>query len=148
MNSIEYAFFVDRFRAKQGIAQLYSTQRETDNLGNNYLYPLKNWNSVNTIRADLQLPPLDFSEIPEYVLYSKIITGDSIILIGHIFNKTSAPVSNGIVSLDAKILGQSNDLGFFKISLKRPTEGARILIQVKDKKNTAAIKGLKDFYHI
>lgn len=148
INAVEYAFFVDRFRSKQGLSQYYGTQAETDNLGNNYLYPVKNWDTINTIRANLKLPPLDFSQIPEYGLYPKTMNGDTIVLIGHMFDKTNAPIPNAIVSLDSKILGQSNDKGLFIISLKRPTEGAKILVQAKGKQNTSTIKGPKDFYSI
>jgi len=148
INAVEYAFFVDRFRSKQGLSQLYGTQAETDNLGNNYLYPLKNWDSVNTIRAELQLPLLNLSEIPEYSLYPKVINNDTIVLIGHIFAKANKPISNAIVSLDSKILGQSNDKGLFIINLKRPAEGAKIIVQVKDKQQATAINGSKDFYSI
>ena len=148
INSTEYAFFVDRYRSKQGKAQLYGTQAETDNLGNSYLYPLENWRMVNSLRKGLNLPALDFSQIPEHNLYPLIINGDTITLIGHIFDKSNNPISDAIVSIDSKTIGHSNDKGFFIINLKRPTETAKIIVQVKDKWNTAIIKGQKDFYNI
>lgn len=148
INPTEYAFFVDRFRTKQGLAELYGTQTETDNLGNSYLYPIKNWDQVNSLRADLELPFLNFSEIPEYNWYPKKIENDSIVLIGHIFDKTSTPIKGAVVMIESIILGKSNEKGFFVINLKRPKEGTKITVAVSNKQNSTIIKNLKDFYSI
>ncbi|RYG11019.1 MAG: carboxypeptidase regulatory-like domain-containing protein [Chitinophagaceae bacterium] len=148
ISNAEYAFFVDRFKSKQGMAQIYGTQAEGDNLGNSYLYPIKNWHTVNKSRAQLKLPPLDLAKTPEYIRYPKVLEGDSIVLIGHVFDKTNQPIANAQVYLDNLILGQSNEKGLFIIGMKRPAEGSKITVKAKDKNNTTSIKGLKDFYNI
>lgn len=148
ISSNEYAFFVDRFRSKQGMAQIYGTQTEGDNLGNSYLYPIKNWHTVNKSRAQLKLPALDLAKTPEFRQFPKVLAGDSIVLIGHIFDKNNQPIANARVSLDTVMLGQSNEKGLFIIGLKRPAEGSKITVKAKGKNNTTSIKGAKDFYSI
>jgi hypothetical protein len=149
---LEYILFVDRLKSKQGKAQIYGTQAETDNLGNQYLYPIKNWYEVNPLRKVFGIDPIDLSKTPEYNQYPKILNNDSVVLIGHIFREGGIPFSNAVVFRDSTIIGRSNDKGFFIINIKKGVdEDVHISISPDDngfKKIKQIIRGSKDFYNI
>lgn len=111
---IEYMFFVDRLNTKQGKGQIYGTQSETDNLGNQFLYPIQNWNDVNVLRAHMGIDSIALSETPEYFVYPKILKRDSAVLIGHIYKKGNIPVVNAVVMKGDEIIGRSNDKGYYR----------------------------------
>ncbi|RPE08156.1 hypothetical protein EGT74_13895 [Chitinophaga lutea] len=149
---LEYAFFIDRLRTKQGMAQLYGTQHEMDNLGNRYLYPVKNWYEVNTLRQQYGIPPLDLNETPEYRQYPKVFQNDTVVLIGHIYKDANTPIPDAAVVMDSVVLGKSNDSGFFIVCIpKKKDEDVFITIRPDADKPEGvrqAIRGSKEFYHI
>lgn len=152
ISPLEYVLFVDRLKSKQGKAQIYGTQAETDNLGNEYLYPIKNWYEVNSLRKKFGIDPIDFSKTPEYTQYPKVLNSDSVVLIGHIYREGGSPVSNAIVLKDSAIIGRSNDKGFFIINIKKGVDEDVHISILPDINSSKMIKqiirGSKDFYNI
>lgn len=149
---LEYAFFVDRLHARQGKAQIYGTQAETDNLGNSYMYPLKDRERVNEWREGLGIPRLDPVQEPEYDLYPKTMEGDSVVVFGHIFREGNIPVAGAVVWKGSSIIGRSNEKGFFILTLPKKA-GEEVHLAVSPDTGSAkrveqVLKGTKDFYNI
>ncbi len=149
---LEYAFFVDRLRTRQGMAQLYGTQHEMDNLGNRYLYPVQNWYEVNNLREQYGIPPLDLAATPEYHQYPKVFQSDTVVLIGHIYKGANTPVPNAAVVMDSVVLGQSDKNGFFILCVpKKKDESLSVTIRPdagKPEGIRQTIRGSKEFYHL
>jgi len=149
---IEYMFFIDRLNSKQGKAQIYGTQSETDNLGNQLLYPIKNWEIVNKLRKKMGISKIDLSKTPEYAHFPRILGGDTVVLIGHTYTKENKPIAHAIVLKGSTIIGTSNEMGLFIINIrKKPEEEVpiKILANENDLKGiTQIIKGKRDFYDI
>lgn len=67
ISNIEYAMFEDRINVRLGKFQIFGTQNAIDNIGNTYLYPVENIDTVNYKRLKIGEIPInncrDFYEI-------------------------------------------------------------------------------------
>lgn len=153
ISPVEYAFFVDRLRSKQGKAQLYGTQTATDNLGNSYLYPVENWPLADSLRVQLGAPPLDeFLKTSglSYPMLPKTDFRDHAIIIGHIWGTNNKGIDSVKVSIASKYIGASDANGFFLLEIEKNMTDKITLTLVKPgfKIVTYPVDGNKDFHEI
>ncbi|RAJ77358.1 hypothetical protein CLV59_107125 [Chitinophaga dinghuensis] len=153
ISPVEYAYFVDRLRSKQGKAQLYGTQTVTDNLGNTYPYPIENWTVADSLRKLIGAEPLD-EYLPSsglrYHQLPKLDFSKYCLLIGHIWSQKNQPVDSVKVAIGTEQIGLTDANGFFMIAIeKNKVVGAKLTLEKTGFKNAYyPIKGEMDFYDI
>jgi hypothetical protein len=151
---IEYAYFVDRLRTKQGKAQLYGTQSASDNLGNNYMYPVEDWHLADSLRKIIYAPTMEEEYIKsgqvKYYDSPKIDFSKHAIIIGHIWDNRNKPIDNLNVIIDSRLIGKSDTNGFFLLEIdKLKGKDINITLQKEGFKSiNYLIKGSQDFYEV
>lgn len=150
---VEYAYFVDRLRSKQGRAQLYGTQAATDNLGNSYLYPVENWQLADSLRKKIGAPPLkEFlkTDGARYYDSPRPDFQNNALLIGHIWDANNKGIDKVNVLIGDEVIGQSDENGFFMLQVnKEKSKSITVVLQKEGLKSIRyPIKGEQDFYEI
>lgn len=150
---VEYAFFVDRLKSKQGKAQIYGTQEATDNLGNSYLYPIEDWHLSDSLRKQIGMPTLkEFLKTDHAKYYDspKPDFNNHAILIGHIWDTSNKGIEKVNVLVDSTVIGQTDSNGFFILQVNKEKGKAITITLQKEglKQIKYPIKGEQDFYDI
>ena len=150
---VEYAYFIDRLRSKQGKAQRYGTQTVSDNLGNTYPYPIENWALADSLRKQLGAPPLEEFLKTAGLRYNqppKIDFSKYSVLIGHIWENGNKPVDSVKVTIGTQQIGISDANGFFMIPIeKSKIVDAKVTLEKPGFKTIHyPIRGNMDFYDI
>jgi len=111
----EYAIFEDRVNVRQGRYQLYGTQSAVDLMGNSYLYPIDNIDSVNARRTKAGLWDLS-QQIAQSNIRHVLPTGDGpqhdIVLIAHVWDTSNAGVEHVSVWHGDRCIGETDPNGF------------------------------------
>nr|WP_068891099.1 DUF6624 domain-containing protein [Pedobacter panaciterrae] len=153
ITNVEYAYFVDRLRSKQGRAQIYGTQQVTDNLGNNYLYPVEDWHLADSLRKQIGAAPLqEFLKTDNAKYYNspKPNFKNHAVLIGHIWDINNKGIEKVSILIDSTEIGQTDANGFFILEVNKE-KGKSITVTLKKeglKQIKYPIKGDQDFYDI
>ncbi len=153
ISPVEYAYFVDRLRSKQGKAQLYGTQTVSDNLGNTYPYPIENWTRADSLRKLIGAEPLD-EYLPNsglrYHHLPKLDFSKYCLLIGHIWTQNNQPADSVKVSIGTEQIGATDANGFFMIAIEKDKAvNAKVTLEKPGFKTSYyPIKGNMDFYDI
>jgi len=115
ISAAEYAIFEDRVNVRQGRYQLYGTQSAVDLMGNNYLYPIDNVDSVNARRTKAGLWELS-QQIAQSNIRHVLPTGDSpqhdIVLIAHVWDTSNAGVEHVSMWHGDRCIGETDPNGF------------------------------------
>lgn len=150
----EYAIFIDRIKMFEGKNQLYGTQLGMDNIGNLFLYPVEDITKLDSIRTLAGLQPFekyaDENKVRYYNFPPKKNSGD-VLLIGHTWDADNKGVKDIAVIADSKIVGKSDENGFFYIYVAKPKDkGLTILLKqgATGKQYSYTLQGDKDFYEI
>lgn len=151
----DYAIFVDRINVRQGINQKYGTQSSIDPLGNHYLLPVENMDSVEIYRRQVWLDSLSSHVINSKITYHQFPpknNADDAILICSFEDSTQKRkgLENVEVLLDGKVIGKSDKNGFSFINIKRPVVPTTIYFRRQGSTETQSkkIEEDKDFYEI
>lgn len=150
----EYAIFIDRIKMFEGKNQLYGTQLGMDNIGNLFLYPVEDPTKLDSIRALAGLEPFEKyageNKVRYYNFPPKKNSSD-VLLIGHTWDADNKGVKDIAVIADSKIVGKSDENGFFYIYVAKPKDkGITILLkqEATAKQYTYTLQEGKDFYEI
>lgn len=153
ISNTEYVLFEDRLNVRQGKYQLYGTQSAVDNIGNSFLYPVDNIDSVNIRRAKIGIQELSEQLANSQIKYNFPTEADSqndVVFIGHIWERDNIGVDNVSVYHDNKYIGKTDLNGFFFIKHSFFQKDMIELTFKRDEKVVGQIplnKG-RDFYEI
>ncbi|MEX8546806.1 MAG: DUF6624 domain-containing protein [Mucilaginibacter sp.] len=154
IGNYEYAIFIDRIKMFEGKNQIYGTQLGMDNIGNLFLYPVEDMTKLDSKRKSAGLDPLEKSIKENNVKYYSFPPkkdSNDILLIGHTWDANNKGVKNISVIVDSRIVGKSDENGFFYIYVTRPKEKSIIIFLKQEntgKQYTYTLTGDKDFYEI
>lgn len=154
IGSYEYTIFIDRQKMFQGKNQIYGTQLGMDNIGNMFLYPVEDIDSIDFKRKSMGLELIE-----EYLKKSKVRyfdfplkkNKDDVLLIGHMWDEKNKGVKDVSVFLDSCIVGKSDENGFFFINICKPyNKTIDLFIKRMDDSKTYkyTLTGEKDFFEI
>lgn len=118
ISNYEYAIFEDRINVRLGKNQLYGTQSGVDNIGNSYLYPCGNIDSVHARRAKMGIQELSLQLKNSNTKYH-FPNGNNpeyeITIIGHFWDKSNKGKSSISLWHDGVLLAESDLNGFLFI---------------------------------
>lgn len=149
----EYAIFQDRLSVRLGKNQLFGSQTAVDNIGNSYLYPVDDIDSINRRRAEIGLykirQQLQESKI-KYDFPKSNNTKYDITLIGHFWNNSNIGVADVSIWDGEDLIGQSDSSGFLFVKYSfLDREEMKLTFKHQDKTvGQQQIKRGKDFYEL
>ncbi|MBL1411056.1 DUF6624 domain-containing protein [Sphingobacterium faecale] len=149
----EYAIFQDRLSVRLGKNQLFGSQTAFDNIGNSYLYPVDNIDSIHRRRAEIGLQELELQLKQSNIKYDFPQSNSSIYditLIGHFWNTSNIGVANIAVWHGENLIGKSDLNGFLfsKYSFFDKDEITLTFRQLDKTVGQQQIKKGKDFYEL
>lgn len=154
IGSYESTIFIDRLKMFQGKNQIYGTQLGMDNIGNMFLYPVEDMDSVDFKRKSMGLELMEEYLKNAHVKYFNFPpkkSKDDVLLIGHMWDEQNKGVKNVSVFIDSSLVGQSDENGFFFINICKPyNKSIDLFVKRTDDAKTYkyTLTGEKDFFEI
>lgn len=127
--SSQYALLLDRTNLKQGKFQEYGSQLYTLYTGHTVLDPIRDEPNVNKRRQSVGLSTLQeyskFFNVP-YTLPERDLYKNCYVLKGFVLDSTGKPLNNVSIKWRKKLLGKTDEFGYYIISIKRRIKSSEI----------------------